>query len=276
LVGITEQSVWNWAPLWIELYAEDRKEQWLSISTGGMAAGLGSGLGMLVAGRIGIKAFYVEAVILVILWLILTVATDVDDLLICSQRRISAQDGEGTSAVIQLAAIIRFPQFLFVSFAYGASNYAMTATQFLWLEVHQMFWPGLFPPTPFMNNIASAIVLAIAFVGGSMGMLFAAMQKFADDISTQGETLIFVLKAFFLSVVGSAITMGSISLRWYVGPNWCPGYLSLFIIWSGTFLVFAGLSATPAALNKLCINCGEPYLCSIPLASSMGVKCNNS
>ena len=66
-----------------------------------------------------------------------------------------------------------------------------------------MFWPGLFPPTAVMNNIASAVVLVIAFAGGALGMGVAASQKFADDVETQGDTIRFVIKGFFVSAVGS-------------------------------------------------------------------------
>lgn len=74
LMGLTEGLQWVWAPLWITRWADqEHVSLWMTIS-GGVVAGVGSGLGILVGGlgtANGLSyafAFKVEALVLFALW----------------------------------------------------------------------------------------------------------------------------------------------------------------------------------------------------------------
>lgn len=77
LIGFTEGLQWVWAPLWINRWAQPNSlALWMNIS-GGVVAGVGSGLGIIIAGFSTANgftygfAFTVEATFLFILWLIM-------------------------------------------------------------------------------------------------------------------------------------------------------------------------------------------------------------
>lgn len=77
LIGFTEGLQWVWAPLWISRWAEQsRLALWMNIS-GGVVAGVGSGIGIIIAGFSTANgftycfAFKVEAAVLVTLWMLM-------------------------------------------------------------------------------------------------------------------------------------------------------------------------------------------------------------
>lgn len=78
LIGFTEGLQWVWAPLWVARWADDEKlPLWINLS-GCVAAGVGNGIGMLLAGSSTANGlpyafpFQVEAAVLMLLFFLLT------------------------------------------------------------------------------------------------------------------------------------------------------------------------------------------------------------
>eukprot|EP00928_Gymnodinium_smaydae_P005317 TRINITY_DN11815_c0_g2_i1.p1 TRINITY_DN11815_c0_g2~~TRINITY_DN11815_c0_g2_i1.p1 ORF type:complete len:488 (+),score=45.69 TRINITY_DN11815_c0_g2_i1:115-1464(+) len=243
VVGITEQSFWNWAPLWINRFGHHHTESWLTLSTGGMAAGIGNGLGMVLADVFALQAFKIESLVLFLLLIAFCFGTSPET--IDPMADDDSVDFVASKAAVSLCGSL---QFMSICLAYASANYAQTGAQFLWIEIHHVFWPDIFTSDPEMKTVASIVVLVISGVGGFIGMFLASRQDFRNACNL----VLFTQRMFGVAVLGSMATMGSVAWRWYYG-DYCLGYVSVLIIWIGTLFIFIGLGATPAPLNKLCM-----------------------
>lgn len=291
LIGFTESLQWVWAPLWIGKWATAATLPiWMNLSGGGVASGVGNGLGTIIAGFTTAQgysyefAFQIEASVLFVLLLALLATGErslryrdevepvrikspvkrvvrlanesLDEHLVDTASR--PNDGERVAprqdVMSQLRQLWENPLFCRCAMAYSSANYVNSALQFLWVRVFMEIWN-------LSKDYCVTSFLIISASSGALGILAASCQKVEHDDSGKLLTLRFVHKAFSGSVLGAFVVLLGVLPQLHQQlhqPEASSLELrSLITTWLGLAMVMVGVTAVPGLLQILCIESVE-------------------
>eukprot|EP00913_Durusdinium_trenchii_P018943 g17801.t1 len=253
--------------------------------SGGVASGVGNGLGTIIAGFTTAQgysyefAFQIEASVLFVLLLALLATGErslryrdevepvrikspvkrvvrlanesLDEHLVDTASR--PNDGE-RDVMSQLRQLWENPLFCRCAMAYSSANYVNSALQFLWVRVFMEIWN-------LSKDYCVTSFLIISASSGALGILAASCQKVEHDDSGKLLTLRFVHKAFSGSVLGAFVVLLGVLPQLHQQlhqPEASSLELrSLITTWLGLAMVMVGVTAVPGLLQILCIESVE-------------------
>lgn len=256
--GVTESLQGVWGTVWTLSYAPpNRRTQWMGL--GAIAAGLGNGIGTMVAGygtANGLPysfAYAVQASVLALLWLIL-IATP-SSLLVPPNR---PEDFSGSAQVDAPGARAQF-RALLSNRLYMRSLICIALILFINSGV-QFLWVRLFVQGPFMinKNLVVTGFLVITGVGSFIGVLLGP--RIIDSHGGYGDkigryvSLVLLKRMTAVAAFGAGMAMFGISVRMALGGRtmgilWDPW---LWEVGLAIMVLFIGINstiATVAAIN---------------------------
>jgi len=287
-IGLTEGLQWVWAPLWIARWANEEKlPLWVNLS-GCVAAGVGSGLGTLLAGfstAHGLSygfAFKIEAGVLFILLIAL----------VCTGEKRLAMSSMGAEATAQAVKTEIKDHVIRIRSASDASEFdfdnrstnrgrirsdsfmtplTMVAEDKGLNEQLQILWRNaLFCRTTLTFASSNFVNAGIAFIWIRVFVDLWSMDKQiavvsflvvtgaggATGISVSSSleggdaqrTLEFLRKALLVASLGAAVAIAGLILQLLSGA----GLWCLVPTWGGIFITCAGLGATTGLIQIVC------------------------
>lgn len=291
LIGFTEGLQWVWAPLWVARWADDAKlPLWINLS-GCVAAGVGNGIGTLLAGSSTANglpyafSFQVEAAVLVLLFLLMllvpseklaiTSAVRVEKVkneILDSDRRIRSLSDD----VMNLETVkgnrprVRSGSFLhpvlvaedmtvsqqleqlFQNKLYCRSAMAFASSNYINAGL-AFIWIRLYMSLWTLHKQVSVVsFLIVTGVGGAMGIAVSS----GVEGSSAAKTLAFLKKAAALACVGSLVTIAGYVLQLLYGDRLGPLTLLIFS-WTGILLLTGGVAGTTGLIQIVCNNSVE-------------------
>lgn len=309
LIGFTESLQWVWCPLWIGQWAPPASLPiWMNLSGGGVASGVGNGLGTIIAGFTTAQgcsyelAFQIEAGALFALWLALAL-TDWQKFTIREDRPLepfvkmkspkkrvvrlanesldehlvapcdSAGEAEQEvrrSLKAQLRDLWENPLYCYCAMAYASANYVNSALQFLWVRVFGELWS--------LNKDWCVLsFLVISATSGALGITMASCNRVEHDHAGRLATLRFIHRAFSGAVLGALVA--AVGVACGIAPQLHqkqpPSFelKSIIVCWLGCAMVLVGVTAVPGLLQIVCIqSVDQPDLRSFATGLSQGAN----
>jgi len=293
LIGFTESLQWVWAPLWIGQWAPPALLPiWMNLSGGGVASGIGNGLGTIIAGFTTAQgysyelAFQIEASVLFAL-LVALLGTSAQRLIIHSplvsrskmrvnhlahesleEPLVDTQPREAAQLQVmsQLRKLWGNPLFCRCALAYASANFVNSALQFLWVRIFMELWH-------LNKDYSVGSFLMISAFAGALGILAASCQRVEHDYLGKVSTLRFVHRAFSGAVLGALVVGAGILPQLHPAPRPDLQLKSLLLTWLGLGMVFVGVTAVPGLLQIMCIeSVEEPELRSFATGLAQGAN----
>eukprot|EP00913_Durusdinium_trenchii_P017776 g16703.t1 len=277
LIGFTEGLQWVWAPLWVARWADDAKlPLWINLS-GCVAAGVGNGIGTLLAGSSTANglpyafSFQVEAAVLVLLFLLMLLVPS-EKLAITSAltqfqfrfhvsreetvkgNRPRVRSGSFLHPVLvaedmtvsqQLEQLFQNKLYCRSAMAFASSNYINAGLAFIWIRLYMSLWT-------LHKQVSVVSFLIVTGVGGAMGIAVSS----GVEGSSAAKTLAFLKKAAALACVGSLVTIAGYVLQLLYGDRLGPLTLLIFS-WTGILLLTGGVAGTTGLIQIVCNNSVE-------------------
>lgn len=305
LIGVTEGLQWVWAPQWIDAWAgvdpqdlapgenaDGRKQMWMNLNSA-IVAGVGAGLGIVVAGlgtANGLSycfAFKIEAGALFMLWLLLlTVPREnfslhrehvEDDILASMSDNSMSPLAAGDSYPRTPEARCGLPKGVskgLKSMMPSLHPKKSVAEQISELWQNQLFcrcavafanvnfvvagmqflWVRLYTGLWHVSKTSAVISqLVIVAAGGGTGVALSSTVAFSD--SPRGkQRLAFTTKAFLLASLGAAIAATGALMQLLMHES---SMVTLAVAYIGVFVTAMGLNMTPGLLQIICMETVE-------------------
>lgn len=271
LIGVTEGLQWVWAPQWISSWAPEKdKQTWMNLNSS-IVAGVGAGLGIVVAGlgtANGMSyefAFKTESGALFVFWLFmltvggqyLSIQPDTAGAKVSPSTSYEIVEDNGNpnekkTLQQQMGELWQNKLFCRSAIAFSFVNFTIAGLQFLWVR----FFMRMFDVDKTSAVFGQLIIVA---AGGGAGVAYSSTVQFTDTPFGK-QRLLFATKAFLLALLGAFIAGSGAILQLcshYDSPLFPHQFknatFTLYLVYAGVFITCAGVNMTPGILQIICM-----------------------